>query len=119
MRIACSITKATNTQSEYVTIIVLPNQHGDLDAPHCYVTFTVPVVLFISCMYVCMYEYMYLCTILFSSVFYAFIIFVIVFYSCPLYPSYFFPIMSYLSLPVLLPSLNSVFGLFLTLHLYI
>ena len=52
IRIACSITKATNTQSEYITIIALPQQHGDLDAPHCYVILTVPVLLFISYMYV-------------------------------------------------------------------
>jgi len=36
MRIACWIPKATNTHSEYVTLVALPLNHGWTDAPQCY-----------------------------------------------------------------------------------
>jgi hypothetical protein len=45
MRIACWITKATNTYSENVILIALPMQQWLHDAPQCYVTCTLPVLL--------------------------------------------------------------------------
>ena len=42
MRITCWITKATNTHSEYVNTYCFP---GCTNAPQCYVTLTLPVLL--------------------------------------------------------------------------
>jgi hypothetical protein len=89
MRIACSVSNATNTQLE---LLLFNGNNGDVDAPHCCVRLTVPVLLFI----------VYVHSILFSSLFHPFLIFIILFYSCFLYPSYFFLIMSYFRLPFLL-----------------
>jgi hypothetical protein len=37
MRFACWISKATNTHSEYVILIVIPLKNGYANAPQCYV----------------------------------------------------------------------------------
>jgi hypothetical protein len=47
MRIACWISKATNTHSEYVTLIVFPLLLWLDNMPQCYVVRTLPVFLFI------------------------------------------------------------------------
>jgi hypothetical protein len=44
IRIACCIPKATNTPSEYITLIALPLQHGCKNTPPCYITRTLPVL---------------------------------------------------------------------------
>ena len=41
---ACRITKATNTHSEYVTLINVPLQQWLHEAPHCYVIRTLHVL---------------------------------------------------------------------------
>jgi hypothetical protein len=69
MRIACSVSNATNTQLKYVTLQHFDGNNGDVDAPHCYVRLTVPVLLFI----------VYVHSILFSSLFHPFLIFIILF----------------------------------------
>jgi hypothetical protein len=43
MRIACWITKATDTHSEYV-ILLFHSNNGYANAPQCYVTRTLPVL---------------------------------------------------------------------------
>jgi hypothetical protein len=45
MRNACWITKATNTHSEYVTLIVFLWEDGFTNVPQCYV-YTSPVLLY-------------------------------------------------------------------------
>ena len=47
MRIACWITKATGTHSEYVILISFHGNNGYANAPHCYVISILPV-LFLS-----------------------------------------------------------------------
>ena len=42
MRIACRVPKGTNTQSEYVVLIVLHCNSGCTNAPQCYVIPTLP-----------------------------------------------------------------------------
>jgi hypothetical protein len=50
MRIACWVSKATNTQLECVTLLIFNGNNGDVDAPHCYVTLTVPsLVIYCVC----------------------------------------------------------------------
>jgi hypothetical protein len=45
MRIACWITKATNTPSEYVTLIASPRQKCYANAPEYHATCIMPVLL--------------------------------------------------------------------------
>jgi len=47
MRIACWITKATNTHSEYMILLIHRNS-GYANAPQCYFTGTSPALSFIS-----------------------------------------------------------------------
>ena len=44
-RMACWIPKATNTHSEYVILIAFHSNNGYTNAPQCYVTRTLPVLL--------------------------------------------------------------------------
>jgi len=44
MRVACSITKDTNSHSEYVLLIAFPLHNGCTNAPQCYVIRTLPVL---------------------------------------------------------------------------
>jgi hypothetical protein len=37
MRFACWVTKATDTHSEYVTLIAFPRNNGYANAPQCYI----------------------------------------------------------------------------------
>jgi len=46
MSTTCWITEATNTHSEYVILITVHWNSGYTDAPQCYVTCTLPVLLF-------------------------------------------------------------------------
>jgi len=48
MRIACCITKATNTHSVYVTIIAFPLQQWLRYTPQCYVIRTFPIWFFLA-----------------------------------------------------------------------
>ena len=48
IRIACWITKATNTHSEYVTLIALNSNNGYTNASQRYVLRTLPVFLCLS-----------------------------------------------------------------------
>jgi hypothetical protein len=48
IRIACWITKATDTHSEYVIHIAFHGNNGYANAPQCYVIRTLPVLLFIT-----------------------------------------------------------------------
>jgi hypothetical protein len=43
--LACWITKATDTHSEYVIIIAFPRQQWYANAPPCYVIRTLPVLI--------------------------------------------------------------------------
>ena len=45
MRIACWVSKATNTQSEYVILILFHYNNGRMNAPQPYVKFFVCVVI--------------------------------------------------------------------------
>ena len=45
MRFTCWVTKATDTHSVYVILIALPRQQNYMNAPQCYVTRTLPVLL--------------------------------------------------------------------------
>jgi hypothetical protein len=45
MRFACWITKATDTHSQYVMIIVFHGNSGYANAPVCYVVWMLPVLL--------------------------------------------------------------------------
>ena len=45
MRITRCITKATDTQSEYVVLIAFPCNSGCTNAPLCYVLRTLPLLL--------------------------------------------------------------------------
>ena len=47
MRIACWITKATDTHSEYVILIVFHSNIGYANAPQCYIIPTFPVLYFV------------------------------------------------------------------------
>ena len=44
MHIVCWLPKATNTHSEYATLIDFPPQNGCTTAPQCYVVLTLPVL---------------------------------------------------------------------------
>jgi len=45
LSIMCLIPKATNTHSEYVTLIVFPRNNGYANSPRCYVIPTLHVLL--------------------------------------------------------------------------
>ena len=45
MRIACWITKATDTHLKYVILTTFHGKNGCTNAPQCYVTVTLPVLL--------------------------------------------------------------------------
>jgi hypothetical protein len=47
MRFACSITKATDTHSEYLILIFSYDKNGKAKVPHCYLIRVLPVI-FIS-----------------------------------------------------------------------
>ena len=47
MHIACSMTKATNTHSQYVTLTVFHSNSCCTNAPQCYVINTLPVLFII------------------------------------------------------------------------
>jgi len=49
MRIVCWITKATNTQSEYVILNDFQCNNGSTNAPQSYVIRTLPVLLYGKC----------------------------------------------------------------------
>jgi hypothetical protein len=59
-RIACQITKATNTHSEYVILIALPLQQWLQEPSSCHVTRRLPV-LFIVLMFHIIYNYVCAC----------------------------------------------------------
>ena len=46
MRIACWITKATNTHSEYVILTAFPRKQAN--ATHCYIIRTFPALYFVK-----------------------------------------------------------------------
>jgi hypothetical protein len=48
MRIACWITKATNTHPEYIILIAFQRTNGCKNAPPCYVLRTFPVLMDIT-----------------------------------------------------------------------
>jgi hypothetical protein len=48
MRLACWITKATDTHSEYETPLVFQDNNGYANAPKSYVIHTLPVMLNIN-----------------------------------------------------------------------
>jgi hypothetical protein len=45
MHFACWLTKATDTHSEYVTLIVVHGNNGYANAPQCYIVRELPVLL--------------------------------------------------------------------------
>ena len=51
MRIACWITEATDTHSEYVMFLLFHGSSGYANVPHCYV---------VVCVCVCIYIYIYI-----------------------------------------------------------
>ena len=48
VRIACWITKAINTHSEYVILFAVPRQYGCTNAPQCYIVPTLSVLCLAS-----------------------------------------------------------------------
>jgi hypothetical protein len=45
MHLACWLTKATDTKSEYVNMLLFHGNNGYAKAPQCHVTCTLPVLL--------------------------------------------------------------------------